>query len=120
MDHAGQLFLSGRKSRVFTVADKTMYPEDIEQYLNAQNEVIASAVFPVDDPLREARIYVALCSEQSDGDRIKGMLGELKEWGVLVDRYRIYGSGDWPMLMSGKPNYQTLWGTASEDAWQKL
>ena len=120
IDDAGQLFLSGRKSRVFTVADKTIYPEDIEQYLNAQAEVIASAVFPVDDPLREARIYVALCSEKTDGDRMKGMLGDLKERGVMVDRWRIYGSDDWPMLMSGKPNYQTLQATASEDAWQKL
>ena len=120
MDETGQLFLSGRKSRVFTVADKTIYPEDIEQYLNAQTEVIASAVFPVDDPLRGARIYVALCSEETDGDRMQGMLGDLKERGVMVDRWRVYGSDDWPMLMSGKPNYQTLRATASEDAWQKL
>ena len=120
IDDAGQLFLSGRKSRVFTVADKTIYPEDIEQYLNAQTEMIASAVFPVDDPLRGARIYVALCSDQTDGDRMQGMLGDLKERGVIVDRWRIYGSDDWPMLMSGKPNYQTLRATASEDAWQKL
>jgi len=120
MDNTGQLFLSGRKSRVFTVADKTIYPEDIEQYLNAQTEVIASAVFPVDDPLRGSRIYVALCSEKTDGDRMKGMWGNLKKRGVMVDRWRIYGSDDWPMLMSGKPNYQKLQATASEDAWQKL
>ena len=120
IDGAGQLFLSGRKSRVFTVADKTIYPEDIEQYLNAQTEVIASAVIPVDDPLRGARIYVALCSDQTDDDRMQGMLGELKDRGIIVDRWRIFGSDDWPMLMSGKPNYQTLRATASEDAWQKL
>lgn len=120
IDDAGQLFLSGRKSRVFTVADKTIYPEDIEHYLNAQTKVIASAVFPVDDPLRGARIYVALCSEHTDDDRMQGMLGELKERGVMVDRWRIYGSDDWPMLLSGKPNYQKLRTTTSEDAWQKL
>jgi long-chain acyl-CoA synthetase len=120
IDDAGQLFLSGRKSRVFTIADKTIYPEDIEQCLNAKTEVIASAVFPVDDPLRGARIYVALCSEKTDNDHMQGMLGDLKERGVMVDRWRIYGSDDWPMLMSGKPNYQTLQATASEDAWQKL
>lgn len=120
IDDAGQLFLSGRKSRVFTVADKTIYPEDIEQYLNAQTEVIASAVFSVDDPLRGARIYVALCSDQTDGDRLLLMLGELKERGVMVDRFRAYGSDDWPMLISGKPNFQTLRATATEDAWQKL
>ena len=120
IDDAGQLFLLGRKSRVFTVADKTIYPEDIEQYLNVQTAVIASAVFPVDDPLRGARIYVALCSDQTDDDRMQGMLGELKDRGVMVDRWRIYGSDDWPMLMSGKPNYQTLRATVSEDAWQKL
>ena len=120
IDDAGQLFLSGRKSRVFTVADKTIYPEDIEQYLNAQTEVIASAVFSVDDPLRGARIYVALCSDQTDGDRLLRMLGELKERGVMVDRFRAYGSDDWPMLISGKPNFQTLRATATEDAWQKL
>ena len=120
IDDAGQLFLSGRKSRVFAVADKTIYPEDIEQYLNTQTEVIASAVFPVDDALRGARIYVALCSEHTDDDRIQGMLGELKERGVMVDRWRIYGLDDWPMLMSGKPNYRKMRATASEDAWQKL
>ena len=120
IDDAGQLFLSGRKSRVFTVADKTIYPEDIEQYLNAQTEVIASAVFSVDDPLRGARIYVALCSDQTDGDRLLRMLGKLKERGVMVDRFRAYGSDDWPMLISGKPNFQTLRATATEDAWQKL
>jgi len=120
IDDAGQLFLSGRKSRVFTVADKTIYPEDIEQYLNAQTEVIASAVFPVDDPLRGARIYIALCSDQTDGDRMLRMLGELKERGIMVDRYRAYGSDDWPMLISGKPNFQTLRATVTEDAWQKL
>lgn len=120
IDDAGQLFLSGRKSRVFAVADKTIYPEDIEQYLNTQTEVIASAVFPVDDALRGARIYVALCSEHIDDNRIQGMLGELKERGVMVDRWRIYGLDDWPMLMSGKPNYRKMRATASEDAWQKL
>jgi long-chain acyl-CoA synthetase len=120
IDDAGQLFLSGRKSRVFTVADKTIYPEDIEQYLNAQTEVIASAVFPVDDPLRGARIYVALCCDQIDSDRMQRILGGLKEQGTMVDRWRIYGSDDWPMLVSGKPNYQTLRATALGDAWQKL
>ena len=120
LDGARQLFLSGRKSRVFTVADKTIYPEDIEQYLNAQTEVISSAVFPVDDPLRGARIYVALCSDQTDSDCMQRMLVDLKERGTMVNRWRVYGSDDWPMLMSGKPNYQTLRATASEDAWQKL
>ena len=120
VDDAGQLFLSGRKSRVFTVADKTIYPEDIEHYLNAQTEVIASAVFPLDDPLRGARICVALCSDQTAGNAIPRVLGDLKERGIMVDRWRIYGSDDWPMLVSGKPNYQTLRETASEDAWQKL
>jgi len=120
MDDAGQLFLSGRKSRVFTVADKTIYPEDIEQYLNAQTEVISSAVLSVDDPLRGARIYVALCSDQTDSDHMQRILDDLKERGVMIDRWRIYGSDDWPMLMSGKTNYQNLRATASEDAWQKL
>jgi hypothetical protein len=82
--------------------------------------VIASAAFSVDDPLRGARIYVALCSDQTDGDRLLRMLGELKERGVMVDRFRAYGSDDWPMLISGKPNFQTLRATATEDAWQKL
>ena len=120
IDGAGQLFLSGRKSRVFTVADKTIFPEDIEQYLNAQTEVIASAVFSVDDPLRGARIYVALCSDQTDCNPMHRIFSDLKERGVMVDRGRVYGLDEWPMLMSGKPNYQTLRATASEDAWQKL
>ena len=120
MDETGQLFLSGRKSRVFTVADKTIYPEDIEQYLNAQTEVIASAVIPVDDPLRGARIYVALCSDRTDCNPMQRIFSDLKERGVMVDRGRIYGLDDWPMLMSGKPNYQKLRATVSEDAWQKL
>jgi long-chain acyl-CoA synthetase len=120
IDDTGQLLLSGRKSRVFTVADKTIYPEEIESYLNSYTDVTASAVFPVDDPLRGARIYVALCSDQTNGDRMQGMLGDLKERGVMVNRWRIYGSHEWPMLMSGKPNYQKLRATTSEDAWQKL
>jgi len=120
IDDAGQLFLSGRKSRVFTVSDKTIFPEDIEQYLNAKPEVIASAVFPVDDPLRGARIYVALCSDQTDGDHPQRILGDLKERGVIVDRWRMYGLDEWPMLVSGKPNYQEIVSTALEGAWQKL
>jgi hypothetical protein len=48
------------------------------------------------------------------------IFSDLKERGVMVDRWRVYGLDDWPMLMSGKPNYQTLQATASEDAWQKL
>ena len=120
IDDAGQLFLSGRKSRVFTVSDKTIFPEDIEQYLNAKPEVIASAVFPVDDPLRGARIYVALCSDQTDGDHPQRILGDLKERGVIVDRWRLYGLDEWPMLVSGKPNYQEIVSTALEGAWQKL
>jgi len=120
IDSSGQLFLSGRKSRAFTVADKTIFPEDIEQYLNAKPEVIASAVFPVDDPLRGARIYVALCSDQTDGDHPQRILGDLKERGVIVDRWRMYGLDEWPMLVSGKPNYQEIVSTALEGAWQKL
>jgi long-chain acyl-CoA synthetase len=120
IDSSGQLFLSGRKSRAFTVSDKTIFPEDIEQYLNANPEVIASAVFPVDDPLRGARIYVALCSDQTDGDHPQRILGDLKERGVIVDRWRLYGLDEWPMLVSGKPNYQEIVSTALEGAWQKL
>ena len=120
IDSLGQLFLSGRKSRVFTVADKTIYPEDIEDYLNGHTEILASAVFPIKDTLRGARIYVALCSDQTDDENLKRILSVLKERGLIVERWRSYGTGQWPMLVSGKPDYQALLATASEDAWQKL
>jgi long-chain acyl-CoA synthetase len=120
IDSLGQLFLSGRKSRVFTVADKTIYPEDIETYLNGHTEILASVVFPIKDTLRGARIYVALCSDQIDDVNLKRILSVLKERGLIVERWRSYGTGQWPMLVSGKPDYQALLATASEDAWQKL
>jgi len=120
LDASGQLFLSGRKSRVFNAADKTIYPEDIENYLNSHAEIVASVVFPIDDPLRGARIYVALCSQQTNDEPIRHILHSLKARGLSVSHWRLYQHSDWPMLVSGKPNYQKLLATASEDAWQKL
>ena len=119
LDETGQLFLIGRKSRVFTVADKNIYPEDIEAHLLSNPDVLAAAVFALDDPLRGARTCVALCSDEMSETRSRDIIDDLRSTGLAVDRWRKFGQSDWPILVSGKPNYRKLRETVLGETWQK-
>jgi len=105
-DAAGNLFLAGRKSRMFTVADSNVFPEVIERFVTAQSGVRAAVVLPRPEALRG---HVPVCFVEADGtdgpalirlcrDHLRPV--EMPREVVFLDRL--------PLLRSGKPDLEQL------------
>ena len=62
-DDEGNLFITGRKDRMVTIADINIYPEQVENYLMRIEGVQSAYVYPVQDDLRgnimHATLYVS-------------------------------------------------------------
>ena len=63
IDDDGNLFITGRKDRMVTIADINIYPEQVENYLTRFEGVQNAFVYPVQDELRgnvmHATLYVS-------------------------------------------------------------
>lgn len=95
LDQHGNLFFKGRKKDVIvTGAGMNVYPEDVEAALNAQPEILDSAVIGFDSPGGPEPV-AALILENPDSDpkqavdRANAVLGEyqrVRQWVVWPDR----------------------------------
>lgn len=106
LDAKGYLFLTGRKTRMFTVADQNVFPERIEQVLQSHPDIRAAVVLPRPDPLRG---QIPVCIVEADPEVTSDILhhcrGALRPHEVpraIVTVERI------PLLPSGKPDMQRL------------
>lgn len=104
----GYLFLKGRKSRMVTVADINVFPEDIERVIGALPGVAHCAVIAVPDDSRGNKL---VCFVQPDGpapditqmrDQCRAQLGQ-----HCVPR-EIRFTAQMPFLAAGKSDLQTL------------
>ena len=108
-DEKGHLFISGRASRMFTVSDKNVFPEDIETWCLTHNDVHACAVLPTLDPLRGARVTVCIASENPELQAVLRAQAkqDLPPY-LRPSRYIIFTPNEWPILGSGKPDLKRL------------
>jgi long-chain acyl-CoA synthetase len=99
MDQNGNLFLSGRRSRMFTVADQNLFPEEIEDHLLTLPGIARAAVV-------RGHVPVAFVSGAVDVDAVLGRCRA--ELGPLRAPRAIRVLADWPVLGSGKTDLKAL------------
>ncbi|MDZ4135636.1 MAG: AMP-binding protein [Paracoccaceae bacterium] len=103
---AGHLYLAGRSSRMVTVADHNVFPEEIELFLAGLPGVIRAAVLPRPDGLRGHVLEAVL---MGDAGQSAAILAALRvKFGALKAPRRLHWRRDWPMLASGKTDLRAL------------
>ncbi|PTW58708.1 long-chain acyl-CoA synthetase [Breoghania corrubedonensis] len=107
-DGAGYLWLAGRTSRMVTIADKNVYPEEIERVLAEALGERVCAVVARRDPLRGNVLFVFVEGHKDDDEerrlrqQIRDDLGP-----EMVPRRFVY-LDPFPLLASGKPDLGAL------------
>lgn len=106
MDAAGHLYLHGRKSRMVTVADQNVFPEDIERFIADHFQVEHAVVLTQPDALRGHKLTVIVQGGTADMD---GILRRCRDhFGPIKTPRRALCIGQMPVLPSGKPDLITL------------
>ncbi|WP_420566804.1 ANL family adenylate-forming protein [Thalassovita sp.] len=107
LDDAGNLFLRGRKSRMVTVADQNVFPDEVERVLLQQDTVLHAAVLALPDTQR-GHVLVAMI--QPNADLSKATLREAckKALGAASVPRRFILLARMPLLPAGKPDLQAL------------
>ena len=102
----GQLYLSGRVSRMVKVADQAVYPEEIETFLLSQAGVTQAAVLPRPDGLRGVHLVAVL---QGDTGQALAILQALRaKFGPLKAPKSLIWRETFALLPSGKPDLVRL------------
>lgn len=108
MDSMGNLFLSGRKTRMFTVADQNIFPEDIERSLMQHPEVSEAVVLAIPDRKRGYRPVAFYCGSRcSDVDLRTWCRSHMSQRAVPF-AFHYITTNDWPRLASGKTNIRAF------------
>lgn len=108
LDDQGYLYLSGRKTRMVTIADQNVFPEEVEALIQRNPRVAHCAVLAVPDTRRGHVLMAVLsgpeCPEVADEvQRVcRAVLGPLKA------PRQVYFLKDFPLLPSGKPDLRSL------------
>lgn len=111
-DSEGYFYLSGRKGRMFTVADQNIFPEDVEAGLKDHPSITDAVVIPCQDAIRGNRI-VAFVQSAPIHDLRSWCLAHMNPRAVPSE-FRYISAEDWPRLPSGKSDikaFQLLWET---------
>ena len=104
IDEAGFLFLTGRRSRMFTVADQNIFPEQIEKWFQKCG-VDPVAVLPQSDPRLGNRAVLVTTGQHHSTDQLKALSQGLAMHAKPRDFVTVDG---WPRLASGKTDLQAL------------
>jgi long-chain acyl-CoA synthetase len=103
---SGDLVILGRGSRRIRIADQSLFPEEIENFLMAQPAITQAAILPISDPAR-GQVPVAILMGQGDEVALSKAIRD--RFGPLaVPRKVIWWGPDWPMLPSGKTDFAAL------------
>ena len=105
----GYLFLRGRKDRMVTVADKNVFPEEIEAFIGQMKGVDLCAVLSVPDQTRGNRLvcFVKTTSTDLSPTTIRNHCRtHLSSHAVPKEAYC---SDTMPVLQSGKPDLRALY-----------
>lgn len=102
VDEKGYLYLKGRRSGMFTVADRNVFPEEIENALLHIEGVKMAAVLPIPDPNRGNRAVAFLVVDHTIETT------EISRVGVRPKDIYILDSTEWPLLPSQKTDRTAL------------
>jgi long-chain acyl-CoA synthetase len=107
LDEDGNLFLRGRKTRMVTIADQNVFPDEVERTLQAHPGILHAAVLAVPDAQRgHALVAVLQPCGPVDPARLRQMcrqaLGAASVPRRFVEMARL------PLLPAGKPDLQAL------------
>lgn len=104
LDAQGYLFLRGRKSRMVTVADHNVFPEEIEALISTLH---ICAVIPMPDPKRGHRIVCVLQGHAAPDFAALRQLCQARLGAHAVPKDFVM-TDKIPMLLAGKPDTVTL------------
>tara|TARA_R110002051_G_scaffold4386_3_gene23380 strand:- start:17181 stop:18251 length:1071 start_codon:yes stop_codon:yes gene_type:complete len=107
LDPQGYLFVQGRKSRMVTVADHNVFPEQIEELLLTVTSIIQCAAIALPDSKRGQRI---ICVLQSTGNPDLVSLRQLcqRHLGAPSVPKEFVVVPEMPLLPAGKPDLAKL------------
>ncbi|MCZ4256364.1 fatty acid--CoA ligase family protein [Sulfitobacter sp. G21635-S1] len=108
LDGNGLLWLKGRRTRMITIADQNVYPEEVENFITDLPGVAACAVLPLPDALRGHRLVA--CLEGARDPRLSAAVTDAcrRRFGPLVAPRRVHFLDDLPRLVSGKTDHAEL------------
>ncbi|WP_226628797.1 AMP-binding protein [Alloyangia pacifica] len=108
LDAGGHLTVAGRRSRMVTIADRNVFPEDIEALLLGDASVRHCAVVPRPDPRRGVHLVAVIAG--ADDAATSGRLLALcrAAFGALAAPRRLIGLEDFPLTVSGKPDLREI------------
>lgn len=108
VDEDGYLFIQGRKSRMITVADQNVFPEDAERVLLSVARSRSVAVIGCPDPMR-GQVLVAMIEGTPDPELEAAIVANCRaQLGPASVPRRIVFLEDFPMLAAGKPDLRAL------------
>ncbi len=100
------LQLRGRSGRMVTVADRNVFPEEIEAFLQALPGVARVAVVPRPDPVRGQVLVAVVMGDR--GVEASFRAAARAELGPMVAPRAVIWVDAWPELPSGKTDLRTL------------
>lgn len=104
LDANGALFLKGRKSRMVTVADQNVFPEDIEAILSSVVSPRNVAAIPVIDALRGHHFLAVIEGESDETLAAKALDACRHALASVAVPKRVVFLEAFPLLGSGKPD----------------
>ncbi|HBZ43727.1 MAG TPA: hypothetical protein DEO85_06620 [Maritimibacter sp.] len=108
LDPDGHLFLIGRKSRMVTVSDQNVFPEEVERIVAQDPDVSACAVLPVKDPKRGHQIVCMIEGHNSPALDMRLRTACRDALGDASVPKHILHLDTLPLLPAGKPDLQAL------------
>jgi long-chain acyl-CoA synthetase len=106
LDGAGNLFLLGRKSRMVTIADQNVFPEQIEAFITKTCEIQSVVVLATPDPMRGHILTAILQGSADSAEQISQACRD--HFGPLKSPRHVVFIDHIPLLQSGKPDLITL------------
>ena len=114
LDEAGNLFIKGRKSRMVTVADQNVFPDEIEQFLSKHFTAGPLAVVPVSDDKRGHRLAVVIADKAHKPELESAIDLCRKTFGTHRTPKYILVAEHLPQLASGKLDYSKITAWAED------
>lgn len=102
----GFLWLDGRIGRQVKIADQTVQPERIEDWLLVQPGVMQAAVIALGDARRGQMLEACLLGDRAQEAAL--LAGLRAAFGPLMAPRRLHWLTDWPALPSGKTDLAAL------------
>ncbi|WP_176715532.1 AMP-binding protein [Thioclava sp. SK-1] len=104
LDADGFLTVAGRRSRMVTIADRNVFPEDIEAFLLADGAVDHCAVLPCPDPRRGVHLIAVIAGADDAATHARLLALCRTEFGTLATPRQVIAMADFPQTVSGKPD----------------